>query len=227
MRYFLTLLAFLIVTTELRAQTTLYVTDEFRAPLHSGPGPSPEAINPYKIRANIPSGTPLRLLETDSQKGYSKVVTARGTEGWMLSRYLIQQPIARDRLADFRRQVEEMGEDKEQWLQSQMQLQQAVQGLEQDNTKLTEINAKLVEELDYVKEVSGNTLQINQRNQGLIEETQKLQTDLDLLQAENRRLEDDSNQDFFMLGAGAVILGLIFGLVLPSLRPKRKDPGWV
>jgi len=99
--------------------------------------------------------------------------------------------------------------------------------LSQQNKTLQNANVKLEKELNYIKDVSGNAISINQRNQQLIEENQQLKNDKDLLSSDNERLKDDAKSQYFMMGAGAILLGLILGLVLPSLKPKRKDTGWV
>ncbi len=39
------------------------------------------------------------MLATNADSGYSKVRTAGGAEGYVLTRQLVDQPVARDRLA--------------------------------------------------------------------------------------------------------------------------------
>ncbi len=46
----------------------------------------------------IDSGLRLEVLERDSASGYSRVRTPGGTEGWVLSRYLMSEPSAREQL---------------------------------------------------------------------------------------------------------------------------------
>lgn len=220
MKQFSFCLAALLLSTTLQAET-LYITDSFRVPMRTG------STNAYRIKAELKTGTAVELLESDADSGYSKVKTSRGTEGWVLTRYLISQPIARARLANAEKKLQQLSEQKQQLTSDQSELQKTADSMLQDNQTLQEINGKLVDELTYIKQISGNTVAINQRNQELVEENQQLQNQIELLTAQNDRLKEDTKQDFFLYGAGTVILGIILGLTIPSIRRKRKDPGWV
>jgi len=183
--------------------------------------------NAYRIRLNLKSGTPLELIEINEESGYSKVTTKAGTEGWVLSRYLVNTPVAKTRLAVAQKQLAKLKEKNKQLSSGQSSAQKNVSQLTSLNQSLETANAKLEKELNYVKEVSGNAISINQRNQQLIQDNQQLKNDIDLLSSDNERLKDNANNQYFMMGAGAILLGLILGLVLPSLKPRRKDTGWV
>lgn len=200
---------------------TVYVTDSFEAPMRTG------QTNAYRIIAYPKSGTAFEVLDVDEKTGYTKVKSSRGTEGWILTRYLVNTPVAKHRLAQTQKQLASLKDKNKQLLSGQSNAQKNASELSRENQSLKSANSKLEKELNYVKEVSGNTISINQRNQQLIEENQQLKNKIDLLTSDNDRLKGDANNQFFMLGAGAILLGLILGLVLPSLKPKRKDTGWV
>ena len=70
-----------------------WVTDQFEITLRSGPSTS------NAIELMLDSGTKLEILERDAESGYSRVRTNGGTEGYVLTRQLVDQPVARDRLA--------------------------------------------------------------------------------------------------------------------------------
>jgi len=214
------LLASLLLSDQLLAKT-MYITDSFEAPLRTG------QTNAYRIRMNLKSGMPLEVLEVNEESGYSRVTTKAGTEGWVLSRYLVNTPVAKTRLAVAQKQLAKLKEQNKQLSSGQSSAQKNVSELSQQNKSLETANAKLEKELNYVKEVSGNAITINQRNQQLIEENQQFKNEFDLLNSANERLKDNANSQYFMMGAGAILLGIILGLVLPSLKPKRKDSGWV
>jgi SH3 domain protein len=38
-------------------------------------------------------------------------------------------------------------------------------------------------------------------------------------------LQDSSNREWFLTGAGVIIIGILIGLIAPRLRPKKKS-GW-
>ena len=43
------------------------------------------------------------------------------------------------------------------------------------------------------------------------------------LQQENEGLKDHTARDWFMVGAGVVILGMIIGLIIPRIRWRKKS----
>jgi SH3 domain protein len=93
----LCLLAF--AATAADAQTR-YVSDRLEVTLRTG------TSTQHSIVRMLPSGTRLEVLETEPASGYARVRTADGVEGWVLSRYLMDQPAAREQLAAANRRVE-------------------------------------------------------------------------------------------------------------------------
>ena len=93
----MTLAALLVLTLGLGAFTvqakTAYVTDEFKITLRSGESAT------HRILRMLPTGEKLNVLSSNPNNGYSKVRTASGAEGFVLTRQLVDQPVARDRLA--------------------------------------------------------------------------------------------------------------------------------
>ena len=80
---------------ELLAQAqTRYVTDRTIVELRRGPSTE------YLILRNLEAGERVEILEQNEAEGYSRVrVADQGTEGWILTRFLTAEPIARERLA--------------------------------------------------------------------------------------------------------------------------------
>ncbi|MCP5092182.1 MAG: TIGR04211 family SH3 domain-containing protein, partial [Gammaproteobacteria bacterium] len=76
-----------------------WVTDQFEITLRSGPSTS------NAIQLMIDSGLRLEVLERDADSGYTRVRTPGGTEGWVLSRYLMSEPSAREQLAKLSSQL--------------------------------------------------------------------------------------------------------------------------
>ena len=87
-----TLLSALLFVSAASAESA-WVSDEFEITLRSGPSTS------NAIELMLSSGTELEVLERDAESGYSRVRTGGGTEGWVLTRYLMNEPAAREQLA--------------------------------------------------------------------------------------------------------------------------------
>lgn len=93
-----------------------YVSDELSITLRKSRGAD------SAVSGLLSSGTRVEILETDAASGYARVSAGPGREGWVLLRYLIDEPVARARLSR---------------LQSQFDDQQAALAqLERDNERL-------------------------------------------------------------------------------------------
>ena len=55
-----------------------------------------------------------------------------------------------------------------------------------------------------------------------MEETENLRSEVEMLEAENQRLQDKLKSEDFINGALAVLMGVVITLVVPRLWPKRR-----
>ena len=70
-----------------KSENVRYVSDNLAITMRSGKS------NEHRIIRSLDSGTKLRVLSKD--KNYTKVRTEKGDVGWVLSRYLVNEPVAR------------------------------------------------------------------------------------------------------------------------------------
>ncbi len=193
-----------------------YVTDQFEVMMRRGP-----SIQNAIVR-QLPSGTALELLETDSASGYSKVRTQGGAEGWVLTRQLMNDPAARDqivrlqqRLNALRSQSGDQGKALDDTRQREEQLKGTVRSLE-SGTK------RLEAELSEIKRTAANVLRINEENKTLRENLSQAEIKLSTLEQENDRLVSRREQNWFLIGAAVLIIGIILGLVIPRIPRHRR-----
>ncbi len=219
----LALVATLPHTPDADAATRMWVRDWLHVPLRSGP-----SGNHRIVHKGLRSGSEVTVLQMDAGNSYSLVRTEGGTEGYIPTQYLLPEPIAEIKLARAQALIQKMREN-------QNPMQSQLTALENDNNALRAQNETLIQakesamaELERIKKLSANTVAIDRRNQELLEKNRTLSNRIDELNAENGRLKDESSQEWFKLGAGAIILGVIMGLLLPYFRPRRKpQSGWV
>jgi SH3 domain protein len=210
----------LLAVCSTAAAKTVYIDDTLFVPLRAGEGTQ------FRILHNgLRSGTRLELLE-ESESGYSRVRTPDGQEGWVVTRYLSETPIARERLVVANRELERAREQLQSTRNELEELRQAHQQVVQSESQLEKRSANLNQELQQIKEVSANALNLNRRNSELVEENQKLNNELEVLAAENERLEADNESDTMLIGAGLVVLGIALALIVPALKPSRKTDNW-
>lgn len=200
---------------------TVYVDDTLYAPIRSGEGTQ------YRIlHSGVRSGTPLELIER-SESGYSRVRTPDGIEGWMVTRYLSETPIAQERLEAANRQLAQAQETASSLKNQLQKVTEERNALRNSEETLGARAGRLSQELREIKTVAADAINLKRRNEEFRSENQKLRNELEVLTAEKERLEANKESDFMLIGAGLVLLGIILALIVPALKPSRKTDNWV
>lgn len=207
------------VSSHIHAQSVRFVTDTLRLEARQGPSTN------HRITQMLSSGTRVTVLEDDAETGYSRIALDDGTELWILTRFLMDEPAARDQLADavarFTRERETARD-----LASQLKtLGQTAGEIEQNRSGLAKDKKVLQSELAQVKQAAADTLAIQERNESLNNRIKTVSAELDEAKQRNRALKEGSERDWFLAGAGVLLGGIIFGLVIPKIRWKRRR-GW-
>lgn len=196
---------------------TLYISDQFTVPLRRGPSTT------YKIlHAGLPSGTALEVLSEDAAAGFTQVRTSNGTEGWIPTQYLSQQPIARDRLAAADRRVESLEAQMKSLRDTYQETRGARAQSEGRATDLSKQTEKLQTELAEVRRISATSIANYEENKQLKASNQTLQTQVTQLTERVRQLERNVTLRWMLAGGGLVLLGLMLGAWIKS-RPKRSS----
>ena len=78
-------------------------------------------------------------------------------------------------------------------------------------------------QLSDIRRLSANVVQVDQDNQQLRERLAAAEQTVTELQRENDELEGRAAREWFVVGAGVVIVGMIIGLILPRIRWRRKS----
>lgn len=206
----------MILGTSALAETR-YVSDNLEITMRSGKG------NSFNIIRMLSSGTPVEVLEVDKDAGYTRVRASNGKEGWVLTRYLMRTQAARDRLADTEKQLAEMELEKRKLETAMAEMTNSKNAL---NTQLSTLDAahrKTSQELAEIKRTASSALALDSENKELKGRVVGLERQLQTLQQENEGLRDRTARDWFMVGAGVVLLGIIVGLVIPRIRWRRKS----
>jgi len=182
-----------------------YIVDQAKLPLRSGQSTS------HAIVRMLPSGMAVEILE-QSSTGYTHIRIKDGKDGWILSRYLMKEPAARTRL---------IAAEKE--LSKFHQLKQEKTALEQKQIQLRNENNKLQNELTHIRITAANAVAIADENNALKSKAEQAEQAFEALRQETSEIRNGSQQRWFMLGGGAILLGILLGLILPRLKFRRKD----
>lgn len=194
-----------------------WVSDEFEVTLRSGPSTD------NAIQLMVGSGMQLEVLERDANTGYSRVQTPGGTEGWVLTRYLMSEPSAREQLTTLTSRLSNANSLGTS-LESKLLAVQA----EQDQAKrriatLEREKAGVEKDLADLKKTAANVININERNRTLTDELADERTRADMLDDENRQLMSQTRRYWFMAGALVLLVGIILGIWLPRIRWQRRS----
>jgi SH3 domain protein len=183
---------------------TAYIIDEIAVSLRETPCSSCRIVH-----SGMRSGQPVQVLETGD--GWTRAETAEGVAGWLPSRYLTSEPIARDQLAALREQVQRLEAENQK-------LREGTVSAAADGTPLPAATAGETEITDQV--AASDDLQA--QNQALLMRNQILQSEIDVLHATKEELQGNDLQRWFIFGGLLVALGALLGTVLPLLKPKRR-----
>lgn len=169
------------------------------------------------------SGAQLEVLERDEETGYSRVRTAGGTEGWVLTRYLMGEPAARE-------QLEQLSGELTNATAEGSSLGSQLQGIksEYDNAThriatLEGENRSLQKELDEIRKTAADVLAIDDQNKDLRHDLHNSETSMELLEQENEVLGKQTNRNWFLAGALVLLGGIGAGLLLPHMRFQRRS----
>ena len=213
----LLLLTFSIMISEAQAAKR-YVGDYLVITLRSGPGTENRVIKA------LPSGTAMEILE-EGENGYARARLEDGMEGWVRTQYLTDTPIAKDQLASLQVKYDKLKEDYTVVKTELDSLKSEHSKVAKGSDKLETQYKALQDRMARLNEVAAKPILLDQENRELKEQNVTLANEMNLIRQENQILKDRSDRDWFIAGAGVVLIGVILGLLLPKIRMRRKD-GW-
>ena len=194
------------------------MTDVLEVPLRTG------TTLQNKILRMLPAGAAVEVLGPE-EEGHTRV-RGKGAEGWVLTRYLVDQPSARERLA--------AAEDEAARLKSQLgELDQALrdanaeaQDLHRAGAAMQSQNTALRQEFEALRRAAARPLELTQENERLRGEVETLRADRDSAVARADALGNVAYRNWFVTGAGVALGGVLLGLVLPRLAARRRRGSW-
>jgi SH3 domain protein len=214
------LLATLLGSSLSALAETAWLSDNLWVNVRTGPADT------YRILKTVQSGTRMEILEKPEDSSYYRIRTENGLEGWIPSRYLTDEPTGA-------LQAKTLSTEKAQLQQQYDELNQRYKDLAADkgdvNGELEGLrtsNAELTKELNRIKAISENAINLDVRYQELAEENANLKNELDVAMAENQANKEFNDNTMLYTGAALIILGIILGIVLPRVTTRRRRDGW-
>lgn len=201
---------------------TVYIRDTLYVPLRGG-----QSIEHRILHRGLQSGTELERLEVNDETGYSRVRTQGGLEGWLQTQYLVEEPIARTQLEGVEAKLEQLEAEHQQTLLRLREANETTETVSGNQALLNDENSTLREELEALTALSSNVVAIDEENKRLAVDRQDLLGEIEALNRQNQSLSDDRAQEWFLRGAGTVLIGLLFGFwVGRRIYSRRTASGW-
>ena len=197
---------------------TKYVSDHLVITVRTGQGAQ------FQIIKTLESGTHVKVLET-TDTGYTQIETSDGTEGWVRSQYLADEPVASEKLVKTEAKLLKVQTALENLREKFAALNSEHKTLSKNQSTLSADKKKLDSELARLSEVAKKPIILDRQNRQLQEKNVTLEKDLQRLNQENHSLKDRSQREWFIAGALVLFGGIILGLIIPKLR-SRKRSAW-
>ncbi|WP_273381938.1 TIGR04211 family SH3 domain-containing protein [Actinobacillus porcinus] len=195
----ITLSALLLSSAFNTLAETAYVTENLNTYLRKGAGDN------FKIAGAIQAGEPVTVL--NRQERYTLIRDSKNREAWILNSELSSTPSSKSENPRLKAQVQEL------------------------TTKLNNIDNDWKQR---TAEMQRRSIDSNQKSSQLLEENSQLKRELEITKNKNRDLEamlDAGKREiaiqWFIYGGSVLGVGLILGLILPLIFPKRRrNDGW-
>ncbi len=194
-----------------------WVSDQFEITLRTGPSTS------NAIQLMVRSGTELEIIARDPDNSYTQVRTRGGTEGWVLSRYLMNEAPAREQLATLTAELTN-ATTRGSSLNSQLgAIRSEYDDATQRITNLERDKSRLERDLADIRRTSANVVAIDEQNKDFRLQLAAAEIQVATLEQENRELMSQTARSWFLAGALVLTVGFVLGIWLPRIRWQRRS----
>ncbi|WP_111747893.1 TIGR04211 family SH3 domain-containing protein [Salinisphaera orenii] len=205
----------LVIVTGVASAATRYVSDQLSVNLRRGPGTG------YNIKKLIDAGDKLTTLSKSD--GWTKIRTASGTTGYVLTRQLSDKPAAATRLDKYRQQNKKLRKQNKSLSTNAGSAKKKIAKLQKQNKQLTSQKKTISQKLEKLRETSADAVRINKQNKKYHKKVMSLESTVERLKHENEALE--SRREGMKIGALILFVGIVVGLLL-SLMRRRRSGSW-
>jgi len=194
-----------------------YVTDQLDVNVRMG-----KSVE-HKIVDTISSGTRFILLASDTKTGYSKVQLEDGGTGWLLSRFILNEPIARSKLALATESLTRLETENKGLKEKLENIELTRAKTQSENKSLAQQKDKFGRALTEISHAAANAVKIKQQRDDLQAQVIQLKRAMETLKRDNQSLKGSNAQYWFFIGAAVLFSGIALGLIIPQISWRRKS----
>jgi len=207
-------ISLLILSSLASAQSFVYITDQVDIPMRA------EKTFGDNIVRSLSSGSKLSILQA-TEDGWTQVKFESST-GWIISRYLSNNPPARVRLEKLRQTYNANKLLIAKLAKRKTELESEVQALKVKNTKLSIQTSKSKAEKEHIEQVYKDALKLEHANEKFITTNLQLKTEIQLLKNNNTATEESSSRNWFFTGSIVLFFGILIGFIFPNFVNRRR-----
>lgn len=211
------LIGMLVMLVVQPAMAAKYVSDVLWVSLRTTAADASESIRVLK------SGAKLEVLEEEEVDGYLHVKTSKGEEGWIKSRYLMDEPVAAIRVSALEKEITDLKKENDELKSHMSSVRKDGKETDRERKRMLSENQRLVAENKKLAEIAKEPLQLSQENEKLKAENDRLLAENTRMKEEYEFVQDEGQRSWFITGAGVLFTGIILGIIFPSLRFRRRS----
>ena len=204
----------LLTSTLASAQSFVYITDKVDIPMRA------DKTFDKNIVRSLSSGTKLSILQA-TEDGWTQVKFEDST-GWIISRYLSNNPPARVQLEKLRQTYSANKLLINKLAKRKTDLETEVQALKVKNTKLSIQTSKSKSEKAHIEQVYKDALKLEHSNEKLMTSNLQLKAEIQLLKNNTTATEESSSRNWFITGSFVLFFGILIGFIFPNFVNRRR-----
>lgn len=195
------------------ARSFVYITDQVDIPMRK------DKTFGDNIVRSLSSGSKLSILQ--ATEGWTQV-KYENSIGWVISRYLSNNPPARAQLEKLKRSYNANQLLTTKQSKRNTNLEKQVKMLKNQNTELSMQISKSQAEKQHVEKIYKDALKLEHSNEKLATQVLQLKTEIQLLENNNTAMQESSSRNWFITGGLVLFFGMIIGFIFPNFANRRR-----
>lgn len=202
------------------AAETRYITDISRFTVRADKDSGSAAI------ASLSSGQAVEVVSTDTAAGVAQVQLPDGKTGYIQTRFLMDKPAARERVAELEKKYASLIADPKSGASQLKGLQDEREGLKRTLEEAQKSLATAKTEVEQLRQASADPVAVAKERDSLRTQLATIQKESEQLKRDKEQRTSDEERKWFMIGGAVAIAGVLLGLLLPYLRLHRRRGNW-
>ena len=208
------LLTLILFGSLANARSFVYITDQVDIPMRK------DKTFGDNIVRSLSSGSKLSILQA-TKDGWTQV-KYENSIGWVISRYLSNNPPARAQLEKLKRSYNANQLLTTKQNKRNTDLEKQVKMLKNQNTELFMQISKSQAEKQHVEKIYKDALKLEHSNEKFATQVLQLKTEIQLLENNNTAMQESSSRNWFITGGLVLFFGMMIGFIFPNFANRRK-----